>query len=103
MTATILSDIINRITDILNEHPLDPAEITVLYGKLGYVLGASIEGFTSQGPPLEILEKAYYTAPSLGVSLMLQGLLVEGWAEDWKLRPSRSKILEEYQKKGEEE
>ena len=58
-------------------------EILLAYGNLGYTLGASIEGFDGKGPSIEELEKMYYENPTVGVALMLQGILVTTWLDDY--------------------
>jgi len=84
-----VSEAHEKIVDMLKEKKLTVGELLVLYGNLGYTLGASIAGYKEKGPSPEELEKLYYTGSSdrkkhLGVALMLQGMTVTSWYEDWK-------------------
>jgi hypothetical protein len=67
------------LIDMFHKHKLNIGEILITYGNLGYTLGASIDGHTGKGPTEEELKKAYYTNPTVGVGLMLQGIEVTGW------------------------
>ena len=75
------SDALAEIIDILNKYNLRTQELTLVYGNLGYVLGASIDEIDIEvgGPTLDELKQNYYTDPKLGVALMLQGMLVTSW------------------------
>lgn len=84
-----VSDAHERIVTVLQEQKLTVGELLVLFGNLGYTLGASIAGYKEKGPSPEELEKLYYAGSSnkkkhLGVALMLQGMTVTSWYEDWK-------------------
>ncbi len=68
-----------ELIDIFQKYKLNIGEILITYGNLGYTLGASIDGHAGQGPSEEELKKAYYTTPTVGVGLMLQGIEVTGW------------------------
>ena len=70
------------IIKIFNKHKLNVGEIVLLYGNLGYTLGASIGGYEGKGPSMEELQKAYYEKPSLAVAMMLNGANVTTWYED---------------------
>jgi hypothetical protein len=60
-------------------------EILIAYGNLGYALGASIGGFSGEGPGVDELKELYYSNPGrLDIALMLQGLLITTWYDDWE-------------------
>jgi hypothetical protein len=61
---------------------LDVKELLILYGHLGYTLGASIGGYTGKGPGVPELTKKYMEEPTIDTALMLQGLQTILWAED---------------------
>lgn len=60
---------------------LSVQEILLVYGNLGYTLGASIGGF-EKGPSVQELEKLYAENPNLAIALMLNGLTVTTWIDD---------------------
>ena len=72
------------LTKVFQKHKLTLGEILSTYGRLGYTLGASIEGYKGTGPSIETLDRLYHTQPTLGVSLMLQGLTVITWIDTVK-------------------
>ena len=76
--ATLLDEIL----EIFQRYRPTAGEIIVTYGNLGYQLGASIEGHQGNGPSIEELNKSYYSKPTLGTALMLQGIEVTGWYQD---------------------
>lgn len=72
------------------KHKATVGEILIAYGNLGYALGASIGEFTEKGPSIEELNKLYYAEPGrLDVALMVTGLQVSSWYDEWQ------KLLEE--------
>lgn len=70
------------LVNVFKKYKLSVPELLVVYGNLGYTIGASIEGYVDKGPSTQELEKMYYTKPTVGVSLMLQGLQTTLWTED---------------------
>ncbi len=72
------------LIDVFRKHKLRVGEILIAYGNLGYALGASVEGYEGTGPGADELKKLYYTNPSPGVGLMLQGLTITTWYEMYK-------------------
>jgi len=72
---------LQELLDVLRKRNLRTQDLVVVYGNLGYALGASIEGVdqSTGGPSMQELQEQYYTEPTLGVSLMLQGYLVTSW------------------------
>lgn len=76
------SEALDEVLAVLKKHKLRIQDLILLYGNLGYSIGASIEGL-KEGPSLEELQKLYYEKPSIGISLMLQGMLTTSWAEDY--------------------
>lgn len=82
-----------ELIEIFQRKKLTVGEILVVYGNLGYALGASVEGYDEKGPSISELNQLYYTKPSPGVALMLQGVTVTSWYEDWvkKLKENQDK------------
>lgn len=78
------SKALSDILLILKNAKLRTQDLVLLYGNLGYSIGASIEGYDpgAAGPTLDELQKSYYEKPTVGVSLMLQGILTTTWHED---------------------
>ncbi len=68
-----------EIVEVFRKYKLRVGEILIAYGNLGYTLGASIEGYAEKGPGAEELKKLYYTRPTPGLGLMLQGLTITAW------------------------
>jgi hypothetical protein len=85
---------IQKLHAVFNKANLNVQEILLVYGNLGYHLGASLAGFTNQGPNLEILKKLYYADPTVDVGLMIQGLMITTWEEDWTKKPRLSQLAE---------
>ena len=93
-----ITDNLTKIMKILNKNKLTIPELILLYGNLGYHIGASIAGFKDQGPSLEELKKEYYTNPAIDVGFMLQGLLITSWERDFIKNPVLSKFYYDNQK-----
>lgn len=103
-TATSLDlekveNVLNKIIKCVNTGKLSIREIIILYGNLGYHFGASIAGFKDKGPGIEDLKKAYYSSPTVDIGLMLQGLMITGWEEDFIKSPKISNLVEYINKK----
>jgi hypothetical protein len=73
-----------KLVQIFQDEKLTVGEIIIAYGNLGYTLGASVEGFKEKGPTIDELNKMYYSNPTLGVALMIQGITVTSWYENWE-------------------
>jgi hypothetical protein len=79
-TSKALDDVLS----VLKAAKLRTQDLILLYGNLGYSIGASIEGVTdSPGPSVDELQKTYFEKPSVGVALMLQGILTTSWHDDY--------------------
>ncbi len=78
-----LNGALGELIDIFKKHKLRVQDILLVYGNLGYALGASIEGCKGEGPDLDELMKKYHTSPTLGVALMLQGITITSWHDDY--------------------
>lgn len=88
----------------LNKLKLNIPELILFYGNLGYRLGAAIAGIHGgSGPDTEELQKAYYQNPTVDVGLMLQGLLINTWEENFRAKPQISRIGEKYNPEKEKE
>lgn len=75
------------LTDLVKafqKHKPTVGEILLVYGNLGYTLGASIGRFEDKGPSAEELQKLYYSNPTIDIALMINGLHVMTWYEDWE-------------------
>jgi len=60
-------------------------EIIISLSNLTYLLGASIGGFSEKGPSIEELKQLYYQESGrIDVALMLQGMTMTTWYEDWE-------------------
>ena len=76
------------IESILASTNLNVGELLLLYGNLGYKLGANLrravydEDFVSEPPNIEELNKLYYSNPTEDVALMLTGLTITSWPND---------------------
>jgi hypothetical protein len=86
--------VIQKLHAVFNKANLNPQEIIITYGNLGYHLGASLAGFQNTGPDIETLKKLYYADPTIDVGLMLQGLLITTWEQDFAKKPRLSKLAE---------
>lgn len=74
------NEALGEMIEVLDKHKLRVQDLVVVYGNLGYAIGAAIEGFKEEkGPDVEELQKLYHSDPTVGVALMLQGMLVTSW------------------------
>jgi hypothetical protein len=75
------------IENILASTSLNVGELLLLYGNLGYKLGANLrralydKDFISEPPNIEELNKLYYSNPAEDVALMITGLTVTSWLD----------------------
>lgn len=70
---------------LIQSNKFTVGELIILYGNLGYSLGASIKGYESTGPNEEELKKLYYSDPKdPGIALMMQGYLTTTWFDTLK-------------------
>lgn len=77
------SNALSEIIEVLKKYRLREQDLVLLYGNLGYSIGASIAGVDpANGPTVDELQKAYYVKPTLGTAMMLQGILVTTWYSD---------------------
>lgn len=73
-----------ELVDVFRKYKLRTGEVLIAYGNLGYVLGASVEGYgEGTGPGVEELKQRYYTQPTPGLGLMLQGLTITTWFDQY--------------------
>lgn len=93
--------VIQQILKLLNKHKLTIPQMIIVYGNLGYHIGASIAGLQGTGPSIEELKQIYYKNPTIDIGLMLQGLLITSWEEDFQKQPRISDIAETYIEKKE--
>jgi hypothetical protein len=82
---------LTKTMKVVNSHNLNIKEMILFAANLNYCLGASIEGIKKKGPNLETLKRQYYTSPTAGVSLMLQGLQMIQWADDYQEKKEEKK------------
>lgn len=79
---TSADECLAELYDVFSKYNLRVSELLIVYGNLGYGLGAGIEGYEGdQGPGIEELQKEYYSNPRVGIALMLQGMLTTSWHE----------------------
>jgi len=78
------SELLEKLLGLFQEYRPTVGELLVVYGNLGYSLGAAIEGHQTTGPDIDSLKKKYYTDPTVGTALMLQGLEVTNWFNDYE-------------------
>lgn len=87
-----LEKTLSKTLALLNKAKLNVPELLLLYGNLGYHLGASIAGFRGKGPSQQELEEYYKNNPTVDISLMLQGLLITAWEQDYRENPRLSNL-----------
>jgi len=79
------NDLYTGLVEVFQENKPTVGEIIIAMGNLLYTLGASIEGYGEKGPGFEELKKLYYMNPSkIGLAMMMQGLTMTTWYEDWE-------------------
>jgi hypothetical protein len=74
--AVKIAKVLKQILDNIDKGSLTQDEAVLLYGNLGYSIGAAIAGLSKTPPTLEELEISYLTSPSIANFLMLTGLNV---------------------------
>lgn len=80
-TSKLLGDLI----EVFQKYKPTVGEIITVSSNLLYALGASIGGYEQKGPGIDELKRLYYSEPGkLDVALMLQGLTMATWYEDWE-------------------
>ena len=78
------TNLYEELVQVFQKHKPTVGEILIAYGNLGYSLGASIGGIKDEGPSIEKLQELYYSEPGrLDLALMLQGLLITTWYDDY--------------------
>ena len=79
------NDLYIKLVEVFQEAKPTIGEILIAYGNLGYTLGASIGRYSEKGPSFEELNELYYKEPGrLDIAMMLQGLTICSWYEDWE-------------------
>ena len=78
------SELLSELIKAFRERSPTVNEILVVYGNLGYSLGAAIEGHQDRGPNVQELQEKYYKNPTVGAALMLQGIEVTSWSKDYE-------------------
>ena len=71
-----ISKVLKQLLKSIDNAGLSRDEAVLLYGNLGYSIGAAIADLTQNPPTLQELEISYLTNPSIGNFLMLTGLNV---------------------------
>lgn len=90
-----INSTLNKLIKLINKSSHTRPELIELYGKLGYLIGASIGGYSENDKPtLQDLKHMYYVNPTLDVALMLQGLTTQTWKKDFEDNPKLSKLGE---------
>jgi hypothetical protein len=78
-----LNKVYTELIKVFNDNPkLTIKELLIVYGHLGYTLGASIAGYSGKAPGTKELTDKYMIEPTVDTALMLQGLQTILWAED---------------------
>lgn len=75
-----ITNCLSNILELIQNNRFKVGELILLYGNLGYSIGASIEG---EAKTIEELNKLYYTNPTVGIALMLNGAMVNSWFDDY--------------------
>lgn len=79
------NDLYEELVEVFKKHKPTVGEILIAYGNLGYALGASIGEFSEKGPGIDELKQLYYQHPKrLDLALMLQGMNITSWFDDWQ-------------------
>jgi hypothetical protein len=74
----------SQLVEVLQKNRPTVGELIVVLGNLLYTVGAGVGGYTGKAPNLEELTRSYYAEPGkIDVALMLQGLMITAWYEDY--------------------
>lgn len=92
-----VSNCLGEMIDLLSKEKLTVPELILLLSNLQYAIGASIEGYKEdqKGPNLEQLKKVYYTAPTVGVSMMLAAMEMSTWHDSYLKQLQNTKEKED--------
>lgn len=74
---------LGEMIESLEKNKLTVGELIILLSNLQYTIGASIDGYGEKGPGLEELKKIYYSEPTVGVAMMLNGMEISTWYDSW--------------------
>ena len=94
-----VTSVLKQVHKILNKNKLSVAELVLFYGNLGYQIGAAMAGFHTNGPDQDTLQEEYYKNPSVDISMMLQGLLITSWVDDYLKSPRLSGLKNKLEEK----
>lgn len=90
--------IYEELVKVFQENKPTINEIILALSNLTYTLGASIEGYKKKGPSFEDLQKLFYSNPTIGIAIMLQGLTMGTWFEQYQ-----TQLLENIEEKSQKE
>ncbi len=81
MKTEKINPVLNKILKTITRKLLSIEEIVVLYGNLGYWLGASLSNETSLININELIRR-YNEKPTIATALMITGLTVISWVNE---------------------
>lgn len=77
--------LLEELIEVFQKHRPTVGESITVFSNLLYTIGASIGEFGEKGPGIKELERLYYAESGrMDVALMLQGLTMSTWFEDWE-------------------
>lgn len=75
-----LTLLLKKTIKLLNKSKLSVADIVILYGNLGYMIGHSMAKLGGE-PSLEQLVELYKERPTVAIALMITGLMIVSWVK----------------------
>lgn len=92
------SALLEELIEVYQRHRPTVGEIITVSSNLLYTLGASIGNYDEKGPGLDELKRLYYEEPGrLDVALMLNGMQMSTWYEDWEQLQTKDTLGKENQ------
>ena len=88
---------LDKIIEILNTSDLTIVDQLLVIANLTMSTGASLAGFDGDMPAMEVLQHLDIVDPTIDVALMMQGLLMTQWVNDFKSKPVLSDLAKKIQ------
>jgi len=92
MNEKKINKTVEKAIKLLDKEKLSIEELIVAIGNLAIVAGSNIAGLEGQVIDPDILNKEYYSNPTIDVALMLQGYFIIALADDYKKKPELSDL-----------
>lgn len=94
MNEKKINKTVDKAIKLLDKENLSIEELVIAIGNLVLVCGSNIAGLEGKIIDPAILNKEYYSNPTIDIALMLQGYFIVALADDYKKKPELSDLKE---------